>query len=31
MAGERLAQGLAELADERVDHRFKGLPRTPRG
>ncbi|MFI0784588.1 amino acid deaminase [Streptomyces lydicus] len=26
MAGERLAQGLAELADERVDHRFKGLP-----
>ncbi|MEU5208150.1 amino acid deaminase [Streptomyces sp. NPDC020742] len=26
MAGERLAQGLQELADERVDHRFKGLP-----
>ncbi|MEU9500470.1 amino acid deaminase [Streptomyces sp. NPDC048196] len=26
MTGERLAQGLAELADERVDHRFKGLP-----
>ncbi|GES30292.1 amino acid deaminase [Streptomyces angustmyceticus] len=26
MAGERLAQGLAELAGERVDHRFKGLP-----
>ncbi|MFG3115128.1 amino acid deaminase [Streptomyces sp. NPDC048197] len=26
MTGDRLAQGLAELADERVDHRFKGLP-----
>ncbi|MEU8914752.1 MULTISPECIES: amino acid deaminase [Streptomyces] len=26
MAGERLAQGLKGLADERVDHRFKGLP-----
>lgn len=26
MAGERLAQGLKELADERVDHRFKALP-----
>ncbi|MFG2286995.1 amino acid deaminase [Streptomyces sp. NPDC048595] len=26
MAGERLTQGLGELADERVDHRFKALP-----
>ncbi|MGW7636301.1 amino acid deaminase [Streptomyces decoyicus] len=26
MAGERLAQGLKGLADERVDHRFKALP-----
>ncbi|MEU6327464.1 amino acid deaminase [Streptomyces sp. NPDC047049] len=26
MAGERLAQGLKGLADERVDHRFKSLP-----
>ncbi|MFJ5797391.1 amino acid deaminase [Streptomyces decoyicus] len=26
MAGERLAQGLEGLADERVDHRFKALP-----
>ncbi|MFG2096886.1 amino acid deaminase [Streptomyces sp. NPDC048612] len=26
MAGERLAQGLKGLTDERVDHRFKGLP-----
>lgn len=26
MAGERLAQGLEELAEERVDHRFKALP-----
>jgi len=26
MAGERLAQGLEELAGERVDHRFKALP-----
>ncbi|TJZ45360.1 amino acid deaminase [Streptomyces piniterrae] len=26
MAGERLAKGLKELADERVDHRFKALP-----
>ncbi|GAU65163.1 hypothetical protein SSP35_01_05010 [Streptomyces sp. NBRC 110611] len=26
MVGERLAQGLRELADETVDHRFKGLP-----
>lgn len=26
MSGERLAQGLKELAEERVDHRFKSLP-----
>ncbi|MFG2861951.1 amino acid deaminase [Streptomyces sioyaensis] len=26
MSGERLAQGLQELAQERVDHRFKSLP-----
>lgn len=26
MAGDRLAQGLEGLADERVDHRFKALP-----
>ncbi|QHC25707.1 amino acid deaminase [Streptomyces sp. GS7] len=26
MAGERLAQGLKNLADEKVDHRFKALP-----
>ncbi|TXC95917.1 amino acid deaminase [Streptomyces sp. ISID311] len=26
MSGERLAQGLKELAQERVDHRFKSLP-----
>ncbi|WP_407550180.1 amino acid deaminase [Streptomyces sp. Pv4-95] len=26
MAGERLAKGLRELAEERVDHRFKALP-----
>ncbi|MEU8998990.1 amino acid deaminase [Streptomyces caniferus] len=26
MAGERLAQGLEGLAEERVDHRFKALP-----
>lgn len=26
MSGERLVQGLKELAEERVDHRFKSLP-----
>ncbi|MFI0903934.1 amino acid deaminase [Streptomyces sioyaensis] len=26
MSGERLAQGLKELSQERVDHRFKSLP-----
>ncbi|MCL6297635.1 amino acid deaminase [Streptomyces kronopolitis] len=26
MSGERLAQGLKELAEERLDHRFKSLP-----
>ncbi|MFH8569026.1 amino acid deaminase [Streptomyces sp. NPDC017993] len=26
MAGERLAKGLKQLAEERVDHRFKALP-----
>ncbi|MBM4793830.1 amino acid deaminase [Streptomyces sioyaensis] len=26
MSGERLTQGLTELAQERVDHRFKALP-----
>ncbi|MCF3172407.1 amino acid deaminase [Streptomyces sioyaensis] len=31
MSGERLAQGLQELAQERVDHRFKSLPPDAQG
>ncbi|MEX2969144.1 amino acid deaminase [Streptomyces sp. C184] len=31
MSGERLAQGLKELAQERVDHRFKALPPDAQG
>lgn len=31
MSGERLAQGLKELAQERVDHRFKSLPPDAQG
>ncbi|MFI9078408.1 amino acid deaminase [Streptomyces sioyaensis] len=31
MPGERLAQGLKELAQERVDHRFKALPPDAQG
>ena len=31
MSGERLAQGLQELAQERVDHRFKALPPDAQG
>ncbi|MGP8299421.1 amino acid deaminase [Streptomyces inhibens] len=31
MAGERLAQGLKGLAEERVDHRFKALPPNAEG